>query len=279
MRTCVVIPTYNESENIDDVISRVLENAGIDILVVDDSSPDGTADKVRIWSEKTNNRVSLLSQLKKEVLGKAYINGFKHCIENGYEIICEMDADLSHDPSALPSLVAPILESSADLVIGSRYVEGGSIPEWSLFRRLLSRGGNVYARIMLGLKVNDATGGYRAYRADLLNKILAQDIRADGYGFQIEMTYLASKAKAKIVEVPIAFNDRIHGTSKMSFAIVIEALKLVTSNCVRDRVLRRSKSKDIHGATRPADTTNVIKSVNEHDENTEIRPVEYTGER
>lgn len=241
VRTCVVIPTYNEVDNIDDVISQVLMHDGIDIAIVDDSSPDGTAEKVKDWEDKTNGQVTLYSRNTKDGLGPAYIYGFNKCISKGYEIICEMDADLSHDPAALVQLIKPIEHGNTDLVLGSRYIKGGSIPNWSVIRKLLSRSGNVYARIMLGLKMHDATGGFRAYRVSLLEKILRNEIRSDGYGFQIEMAYLATLYGAEIKEVPIAFNDRIRGESKMSFKIVQEALVLVTSTAIRDRVLRRKR--------------------------------------
>ncbi len=255
MRTCVVIPTYNEVENIDDVLAQVMACDGIDVLVVDDSSPDGTAEKVKVWEEKTDGRVMLISRDKKNGLGGAYLFGFAHAIDKGYDIICEMDADLSHDPSALPSLIAPVVSGQAHLGLGSRYIEGGSIPQWSPFRRFLSRGGNVYARTLLGLSVHDATGGFRAYRRELLENIMQNEIRADGYGFQIEMTYLASKYGASIVEVPISFHDRVHGTSKMSFHIVFEALTLVTWWFIRDRVLKRNNIVQGHNNLVVADTS------------------------
>ena len=267
MRTCVVIPTYNEVENVDDVISRVIAHENIDVLVVDDSSPDGTATKVQKWVDSSEGRVSLLSRAEKNGLGAAYLFGFAHCIEKKYDIICEMDADLSHDPAALPTLIAPIVSGDADLVLGSRYVPGGRIPQWSLRRRMLSRGGNIFARFMLGLKVHDATGGFRAYRREVLTDIMTNDIRAGGYGFQIEMTYLASKYNALIMEVPISFSDRIKGTSKMNFSIVLEALILVFWWSIRDRVFQRRKSKrSRHKSYEMADTSHGKKS-SDHDKN------------
>lgn len=243
MRICVVIPTYNEIENIDDVISKVMLHDGYHVLIVDDSSPDGTAQRVNEIKELYPGRVSLLVRETKDGLGGAYLHGFKHAISQGYEILCEMDADLSHDPAALPSLIQPVLNGEADLAIGSRYVPGGKIPAWSFHRKLLSRGGNMYTRFMLGVDVNDATGGFRAYRAGLLSQIMTQEVKADGYGFQIEMTYVSSQCKAKIVEIPISFSDRIRGTSKMSFSIVIEALWLVTFWSLRDKIFKRKQAR------------------------------------
>jgi dolichol-phosphate mannosyltransferase len=235
MRSCVVIPTYNEKENIEDVISKVLEN-DIDILVVDDSSPDGTGKIVQDIATKHNGRVKLETRTSKQGLGKAYVFGFTKCIDDGYDIICQMDADLSHDPKVLPTLIKSIENGTANLTIGSRYVNGGVIPNWSLFRRFLSRGGNLYTRLMLKIKVKDATSGFRAYKSDLLKDILSLGILSDGYGFQIEMTYCATKLGAKIKEVPITFTDRIKGNSKMGGVIILEALKKVTLWSLRDRI-------------------------------------------
>lgn len=255
MRSCVVIPTYNESENIDDIVGKLLVHENLDILVVDDSSPDGTGDLVLAWSEKTGGRVSLLTRTKKEGLGRAYLDGFAHAVNRGYDVIAQMDADLSHDPAVINTLIEPVLFGDADLVLGSRYIDGGSIPEWSWHRRFLSRGGNAYARFILGLKVHDATGGYRAYDSRLLKELLTYDVRADGYGFQIEMAYMSTRLGATIREVPISFHDRIRGLSKMSFRIVIEALALVSLWAVRDRILRRPKIQMRHELSAMADTT------------------------
>lgn len=239
----MVVPTYNEIENIDDVTSLVLGHDEYHMLVVDDSSPDGTADRVRELSEKYPGRLHLLVRETKNGLGGAYLHGFEWGIDQGYEVLCEMDADLSHDPKSLPSLVAPVENGDADLVIGSRYVQGGSIPNWSFHRKMLSKGGNLYTNIMLGLKVNDATGGFRAYKSELLKRIMTKDVKADGYGFQIEMTYISRQCGARIAEVPIAFVDRVRGDSKMSFSIVFEALWLVTLWSLRDKIFFRSKAK------------------------------------
>ena len=227
MHPLVVIPTYNESENIERMLHRIRECLpGAGVLVVDDGSPDGTADLVKgVASELPD--VHLLSRAAKSGLGSAYRAGFAWGLERGYDACIEIDADFSHDPAALPTLVAP-LEEGFDVAIGSRYVEGGSIPNWAWHRHLLSRGGNAYASAVLGLGVADSTAGYRAYSAELLRGLDLDRIRAEGYGFQIEMTYRASQYGATITEVPISFVDREAGESKMSSFIVIEALGLVT---------------------------------------------------
>ncbi|HVB92029.1 MAG TPA: polyprenol monophosphomannose synthase [Acidimicrobiales bacterium] len=227
MRPLVVIPTYNESENIERILGRVRESlpeAGI--LVVDDGSPDGTGDLVKAMSSELPD-VHLLSRAAKSGLGSAYRAGFAWGLERGYDAFIEMDADFSHDPSALPGVLAPLGEGS-DVSIGSRYVKGGTIPNWAWHRHLLSRGGNRYASAVLGLGVADSTAGFRAYSAGILRQIDLGRVRAEGYGFQIEMTYRARQHGAAITEVPISFVDREVGESKMSSMIVIEALGLVT---------------------------------------------------
>jgi len=241
-RPLVVLPTYNEGENIAEVIARAgaaLPSASM--LVVDDDSPDGTADIAEAAGEALGgDRVSVLRRESKAGLGSAYRAGFRWGMARGHDALIEMDSDLQHDPDVLPDLVAP-LAAGADLVVGSRYVPGGSTPDWSWHRLLLSRWGNRYAGAMLGLGIHDATAGFRAYRADLLERIDLDAVRADGYGFQIEMTYETRLAGGTIVEVPIRFGDRQRGTSKMSGRIVVEALLLVTWWGLRDRVLRRRR--------------------------------------
>jgi len=227
MRVLVVLPTYNERENIERLLGAVRAALpGADVLVVDDSSPDGTATiATRVASEL--GQIEVLIRPEKNGLGPAYRAGFAWGIERGYEAFVEMDSDFSHDPAALPSLVAPV-EAGADLTIGSRYVPGGSIPEWSFSRRMLSRLGNIYADAALGLGVRDSTAGFRVYTATILEKIDLSTVQADGYGFQIEMTYRTRRLGGSIVEVPIRFVDRVDGTSKMSKSTVTEALGLVT---------------------------------------------------
>ncbi len=227
MNVLVVLPTYNESDNIETVLRRVRDALPDGtVLVVDDGSPDGTAELAERVGKELGG-IELLRRHAKAGLGSAYRAGFRWGLDRGFDACVEMDADLSHDPGALPTLVAP-LERGFELAIGSRYVDGGSIPNWAWHRRLLSRGGNVYASGLLGLGVTDSTSGFRAYAAPLLDRLDLDAIRADGYGFQIEMTYRAKQAGAPVVEVPIRFVDREEGESKMSMTIVVEALGLVT---------------------------------------------------
>lgn len=237
MRALVVLPTYQEAANIEEVLRRAHDAApSLCFLVVDDNSPDGTAD----IAEKVGieiGSVEVMRRPAKSGLGSAYRDGFRRGLVEGFDILIEMDSDLSHDPAALPSLISGI-EAGADLVIGSRYVPGGSIPDWTWHRRALSRWGNRYASRVLGIEVSDATSGYRAYRSELMAELDFHDVKADGYGFQIEMAYRVLGAGGRVAEVPIAFVDRTRGTSKMSSRIVVEALFLVTWWGIRDRLLR-----------------------------------------
>jgi dolichol-phosphate mannosyltransferase len=226
MRTLVVVPTYNEAENIVALLEAVrIAVPEADVLVVDDASPDGTGKLAEDTGQRLG-RIDVLHRGGKSGLGSAYRAGFAVGLERGYDRLVEMDADFSHDPGALPSL----LEASddADVVIGSRYVPRAAIPNWTLLRLAISRIGNLYASVALGLKVADSTAGFRVYRRSVLEKIDFATVKADGYGFQIEMTYRARRAGASIREVPIVFVDRMQGTSKMSSGIVVEALWLVT---------------------------------------------------
>ena len=226
MRTLVVLPTYNEILNIESMLRTLREVVPeANILVVDDASPDGTGDKATGLANELG-QIDVLRRGAKSGLGGAYRGGFAWGLERDYDRFVEIDCDFSHDPRALPTL----LEASEifEVVIGSRYVKGGTIPNWSLLRLVLSRGGNQYASFMLGLGVKDSTAGYRVYARSALEKIDYQSVRADGYGFQIEMTYRAKRSGASIVEVPISFSDRELGESKMSSAIIVEALALVT---------------------------------------------------
>jgi dolichol-phosphate mannosyltransferase len=238
VRTLVVLPTFNEADNIAEVLRRVrAATPAVDVLVVDDGSPDGTADLAEAAGREVGG-VDVLRRPRKAGLGTAYRAGFRRAMALGYDVAVEMDSDLSHDPSALPDLLRAV-EAGADLAVGSRYVPGGSIPDWSLHRRLLSRWGNRYASAVLGLAVKDATSGYRAYRVGVLRRIDLDAVKADGYGFQIEMAYEVARAGGTVVEVPISFTDRVRGTSKMSSRIVAEALVLVSWWAVRDRLVHR----------------------------------------
>lgn len=224
-RVTVVIPTYNERENLPHVSAAVLLH-GYRLLVVDDGSPDGTgalADEIAA----DQPRMSVLHRPGKQGLGPAYAAGFDRALADGAEVIVEMDADFSHDPADLPRLVAGI-DGGADLVIGSRYVPGGATPDWPAGRRLISKGGNLYARMMLGIPVRDATAGFRAFRAGALQELPYRSAQASGYGFQVEMAWRAVEAGLTVREVPITFRDRRVGQSKMGTGIVLEAMALVT---------------------------------------------------
>lgn len=241
MKTLVVLPTYREAANVAHVLARVRAAApDVDILVVDDSSPDGTADIAKQVAAELGS-IDVTLRPAKAGLGSAYRVGFQEGLARGYEVLVEMDSDLSHDPSDLARILRAL--EGADLVIGSRYVPGGSIPRWTWRRRALSRWGNRYAAAALGIAVSDSTSGFRAYRAEMLAEIDLSSVRADGYGFQIEMAYRVAGAGGRIVEVPIAFVDREKGESKMSSTIIIEALALVTWWGARDRVLMRRPSR------------------------------------
>ncbi len=226
MRTLVVVPTFNEILNIESMLRTIREVVPeTNILVVDDGSPDGTAERAEALGAELGS-IEVLRRARKSGLGGAYRAGFGWGLERGFDHFVEIDCDFSHDPRVLPTLLEAA--QNYDVVIGSRYIPGGKIPQWTMSRRLLSRGGNQYASLMLGLGVADSTSGYRVYSASALSKIDFRSVHADGYGFQIEMTYRAKRGGASIVEVPISFNDREFGESKMSSAIVVEALFLVT---------------------------------------------------
>jgi len=232
-----VTPTYEESENIVEFLERTRAAAPeADILVVDDNSPDGTADIAEAAAAELGS-IDVLRRPVKQGLGSAYRAGFAIGLEKGYEALVQIDADLSHDPAVLPELLGA-LESGADLAIGSRYVPGGEIPHWPWFRRALSRYGNLYAAFVLGTGVKDATSGYRAYRADTLKAVDYATTRSKGYGFQIETEYRVHSWGGRINEVPIVFTDRVRGYSKMSWFIFAEELLLVTWWGMRDRARR-----------------------------------------
>jgi dolichol-phosphate mannosyltransferase len=224
-RALAVLPTYNEAATIEQAIAGALATPGIDVLVVDDSSPDGTGEIVaRIAAERPG--VRLLSRPAKSGLSSAYLEGFRVAIAEGYDLAIEMDSDLSHDPAELPGLLEAAQRH--DLVVGSRYVPGGSVTNWSRSRVALSRGGNIYARSMLGLPIHDATSGYRVYRRELLEELLRRPFAADGYGFQVELVLRAHRLGFDVGEAPITFRDREFGESKISRSIVVEALWMVT---------------------------------------------------
>jgi dolichol-phosphate mannosyltransferase len=241
----VVLPTYNEAGNLPGVVTAILESLpDATLLVVDDGSPDGTgaiADRLAA----SDPRVRVRHRPGKAGLGRAYLDGFGVALGGGATAVVQMDADWSHDPKSLPVLLGPISAGSADLVIGSRYVRGGHVEDWGLGRRLLSRGGSIFAKVVLGLRPNDLTGGFKAWRASTLGAIRFDGIHSGGYVFQIEMTLRASRAGARITEVPITFRDRRVGSSKMSRTIIVEALVVVVrlrleeiSGSIRGRVSR-----------------------------------------
>jgi dolichol-phosphate mannosyltransferase len=239
-RVWVTVPTYNESENIELIVRRVRDALpGVQILVVDDNSPDGTADKAEALGSELGG-IEVLRRPGKMGLGSAYRAGHAIGVARGYDVMIQIDADLSHDPADLPRLVAAI-DRGADLAIGSRYVPGGTVPNWPRHRLALSVWGNRYAAFCLGIGVRDSTAGYRAYRSSILQAMGFETTHSTGYGFQIEMTYRVLNAGGTIEEVPIAFTDRVRGNSKMSWRIIVEAMLLVTWWGLRDRVLRRGR--------------------------------------
>ena len=224
----VVVPTYNELDNIEPITRAVLER-GYRLLIVDDNSPDGTGERADVISEAVSgDRMHVLHRGEKGGLGPAYAAGFAWGLEHDAQIMCEMDADFSHDPHDLPRLIASI-DDGADLAIGSRYVPGGGVTDWPWHRRALSRGGNLYAGLMLGAPVRDMTAGFRAFRADAIRRTRPHECRASGYAFQIEMAWRAHLAGLRIVEVPITFRDRLHGHSKMDRTIAVEAIRLIST--------------------------------------------------
>jgi dolichol-phosphate mannosyltransferase len=219
----VILPTYNEAENLERIVGAVLEHLPESrrVLIVDDNSPDGTgeiADRLATSDES----IEVLHRQHKEGLGPAYLAGFRVALDGGAERIIEMDADFSHDPSYLPQLIEA--SERADLAIGSRYVPGGGITDWGPMRRFISRGGSAYARLALGLPIKDLTGGFKCFRRIVLETINLDTIEARGYAFQVETTYRAIKSGFRVIEVPIVFKDRTDGTSKMSRGIVAEAM-------------------------------------------------------
>ncbi len=249
MPTLVVVPTYCEVDNVEDLLRRLRTAAPhADVLVVDDSSPDGTAARVEQLAGDLG-RVFLLTRPVKDGLGNAYRAGFAWGIEHGYDVLVEMDADLSHEPEAVPRLLAEI-EAGADLVIGSRYVDGGTLPPWSWYRRALSSFGNRYAAFIMRLPVRDSTSGFRAYRRSALEACDYRSTRSCHYTFQLELVYRVVRAGCNVVEVPINFRDRTRGTSKMPLATVFESLAFVTLWGVRDRLVpsrrRTRKGAPVH---------------------------------
>jgi dolichol-phosphate mannosyltransferase len=220
-RAILCLPTYNERENLEPML-RALGDKGVEVLVIDDNSPDGTGELADGLAEELGY-VSVLHRERKEGLGPAYLAGFRRALADGADLVLEMDCDFSHDPKDVPRLIAAA-EEGADLVLGSRYVDGGAIQNWGALRRFVSSGGSLYARILLGTSVRDLTGGFKCYRRQVLETIGLESIHSKGYAFQIETTYRALRAGFRVVEIPITFVDREAGGSKMSKAIVVEAV-------------------------------------------------------
>ena len=234
----LILPTYNEAENIEAIVSASAETLaaaspdGFRILIVDDGSPDGTGQiGDRLAAERSE--VEVLHRTSREGLGPAYLAGFEHALSSGAGYVMEMDSDFSHSPADLARLLSAVRDGGADLALGSRYVPGGGIENWSASRRVISRGGSLYARLILGLPVNDLTGGFKCFRAEVLEAIDLPSVTARGYAFQIELTYRAIGRGFKVGEVPIVFRDRVAGTSKMSWQITAEAAWLVPAMRLR----------------------------------------------
>jgi dolichol-phosphate mannosyltransferase len=238
-RVLIVMPTFNERQNVEIMSGRIRESTPeADLLVVDDNSPDGTGDLADKLAE-ADQHVHVMHRTEKAGLGKAYIAGFTWGLERGYDVIVEMDADGSHRPEDLPKLLAAV-SAGADGVIGSRWVPGGKVVNWPKKREILSRGANIYTRLMLGFGIKDGTGGYRAYRAATLRKIDLANVESTGYSFQIDVTIRVIQAGLRIVEVPITFAEREHGVSKMDGSVISEAFFRVLRWGIRTR-LRGSK--------------------------------------
>ncbi|MEI6322346.1 MAG: polyprenol monophosphomannose synthase [bacterium] len=241
-RTLVVVPTYNERENLPKLVELLFaQNAELEILVVDDSSPDGTG----AWVTETATReprLHLLSRPGKSGLGRAYVAGFQWAIDQHYDFVVQMDADFSHNPADVPKLLAGIRESSADLAIGSRYVGGIRVINWPLNRLILSVGASYYVKWITGLPVWDPTGGFKCWRRTTLESIELNTVQSNGYGFQVEMTHRVWRHGLRLTEVPIIFADRVEGTSKMSKKIIVEALFMVWGLLIQNG-LRRSPQK------------------------------------
>lgn len=238
-RIIVVVPTYNERDNLPKLVDRLLAlHDAVEILVVDDGSPDGTGEWVAATAAR-DSRIHLLARTAKNGLGRAYVSGFQWALEHGYDLIVQMDADFSHSPEDVPKLLEGIRTTGADLVIGSRYVDGIRVINWPLKRLVLSVGASYYVKWITGLPVWDPTGGFKCWRRRTLEAIDLSTVKSNGYGFQIEMNHRVWRRGLRVTEVPIIFSDRVEGTSKMSKKIVIEALLMVWGLLIRNG-LRRS---------------------------------------
>jgi dolichol-phosphate mannosyltransferase len=238
--TLVIIPTYNEKENIDKIASAVLDaSPHVDILFVDDNSPDGTGQLADALAERFD-RIHVMHRTSKDGLGRAYVAGFKWALERDYQFVMEMDCDFSHDPKEIPNFRDAVI-AGADLVLGSRYKGGVRVINWPISRLMLSRGAGIYVQLITGMPFTDPTGGFKCFRREVLESYAFERVKANGYGFQIEMTHKAWMNGFRIAEVPITFEDRQEGTSKMSGNIVYEALWIVWTLTVRNGFRRKPK--------------------------------------
>jgi dolichol-phosphate mannosyltransferase len=242
MKTLIVIPTYNERGNIEQLVDDILRAApGVDIMIIDDNSPDGTGAVVDQLHARLPH-VGVMHRPGKQGLGTAYIRGFHYALDQGYDLVFEMDADFSHDPAYLPAFLAAAQgQDAADLVIGSRYIPGGDTPNWSALRKFISGGGNIFARAVLGIPVRDCTSGYRCYRTSALANLNLDKVRSQGYAFQVEMAYAMWQSGYRVREVPIVFVDRRVGQSKMSRRIFIEAFTWVLNTRINGSPVIRQR--------------------------------------
>jgi dolichol-phosphate mannosyltransferase len=237
LKVLVALPTYNEADNVEGIVTAILEHLpDASVLVVDDSSPDGTGEIAEKMSAR-DSRIAVLHRPGKLGLGSAYKQAFAWALEKDFDAVVEMDADFSHDPASLPALIRAC--DGSNIVIGSRYVEGGRVENWSRSRLALSRAGNAYAAFALGLRVKDATAGFRVYSRSVLEQIDLDSVRTNGYAFQVEMTYRAARRRIEIIEIPITFAERRVGKSKMSGRIIVEALVWISAEALKTRLFRR----------------------------------------
>lgn len=261
MHTVIVVPTYNERENLPLLLARVLAETSCSILVVDDESPDGTGALADAWASAYPSRVSVLHRLPPRGLGRAYLDGLGRALDLGADLVCQMDADLSHDPRHVPALQAAARH--ADVAVGSRYIPSAGVENWPLHRRLLSLGANRYVGLLLGLGVRDATSGFKCWRRDALAAVLARPLRSDGYSLQFEMLFRAIRARLRVVEVPIVFVERREGASKMSTRVLRESmwmpLRLLTEAWLTGRDAREHDRQAPADAAREPDATNAAR--------------------
>jgi dolichol-phosphate mannosyltransferase len=246
VKTLIVIPTYNERGNIESLVDDILRNApDVDLLIIDDNSPDGTGAIADALHQRLP-QVSVLHREGKLGLGTAYIRGFQYALERGYDLVFEMDADFSHDPQYLPRFLAAAQgPDAADLVVGSRYIPGGATPNWSALRKFISGGGNIFARAVLGIPIHDCTSGYRCYRTAALATLNLDQVHSQGYAFQVEMAYAMWRSGYRVLEVPIVFEDRRVGQSKMSRRIFIEGFTWVLKTRLYGSPVARTPERGI----------------------------------